>query len=49
MNGRRILKADLSKQTGTRIISLNPNLTTGMYVAKVSSNLGVTVQKIYIQ
>ena len=49
MNGRRILKADLSKQMGTRTIQLSPNLTTGMYVAKVSSNLGVVVQKIYIQ
>ncbi|WP_373549777.1 PQQ-dependent sugar dehydrogenase [Haliscomenobacter sp.] len=49
MNGRRLLKTDLSKQIGTRTIPLNPNLATGMYVAKVSSNLGVTVQKIYIQ
>ena len=49
MNGRQLLKADLSKQTGTRTIALNPNLATGMYVAKVSSNLGVTVQKVYIQ
>jgi glucose/arabinose dehydrogenase len=49
MNGRRLLTTDLSKQMGTRTIPLNPNLATGMYVAKVSSNLGVTVQKIYIQ
>ncbi len=49
MNGRRLLTTDLSKQMGTRTIPLNPNLATGMYVAKVSSNLGVTVQKIYVQ
>lgn len=49
MNGRRLLKTDLSKQIGTRTIQLGSNLTTGMYVAKVSSNLGVTVQKIYVQ
>ena len=49
MNGRRILTTDLSKQMGVRRIQLSPNLTRGMYVAKVSSNLGVVVQKIYIQ
>lgn len=49
MNGRRIFTTDLSKQMGVRRIQLNPNLTTGIYVAKVSSNLGVVVQKIYIQ
>lgn len=49
MNGRRLFKAELSKQTGTQTIPLSPNLATGIYVARVSSNLGVTVQKIYIQ
>ena len=49
LGGRVVFKTELSKQTGSRTISLTPNLAAGMYLAKVSSGLGVSVQKVYVQ
>ena len=49
LGGRVVFKTELSKQTGSRTISLTPNLAAGVYVAKVSSGFGVSVQKVYVQ
>jgi len=49
MNGRVVMRSALSKQIGILTIPLNQNLSSGIYVAKVSSSLGVVVQKVYIQ
>jgi hypothetical protein len=49
LKGNMVLRTELNKQTGTISIPLSQNLASGIYVAKVSSSLGVVVQKIYIQ
>lgn len=49
MNGRQVYKTTLTNQVGILKIPLHPNLSTGMYVAKISSSEGLSVQKIYVQ
>lgn len=49
LNGRQVHLTQLSRQSGNFQIPLNRNLAAGMYVAKVRSDQGLAVQKVYIQ